>query len=365
MVVRHRDRVAAGGVRRRLGLGVEPARRKRLRRAPRSCRCDDDEEDARDDAAGWSWYVIVLVALNIVGCALAAVVDRASAGPATRSRKTPATSGTATSPNTTSRCRAGGSTCSTSPSSSASATCCGIPGMGAFAGYGKWTSAGEHDAATRQADDAQLEETFAPYRGQSDRRARAPIPMRVALGRSIFNNTCATCHGSSAQGAVGYPNLTDDIWHWGGSPERVLQTVLDGREGVMPEWGKVLTGMGGEHAVDDVAAYVRALLDPARACRTTTCAAQGKQLYDGVCVGLPRRRRQGQPGDRRAGPDRRLLAVRRRAARRCRRRSPTAARAAMPAHRALLGETRARLVAAYVWSLSHPAAAGRRQDAQR
>ena len=26
----------------------------------------------------------------------------------------------------------------------------------------------------------------------------------------------------------------------------------------------------------------------------------------------------------------------------------------MPAHRALLGETRARLVAAYVWSLSHP-----------
>ena len=32
-------------------------------------------------------------------------------------------------------------------------------------------------------------------------------------------------------------------------------------------------------------------------------------------------------------------------------------RGSMPAHRALLGETRARLVAAYVWSLSHPATA--------
>ena len=55
----------------------------------------------------------------------------------------------------------------------------------------------------------------------------------MRLGRSIFDNTCATCHGSTAQGAIGYPNLTDDIWHWGGSPQRVLQTVLDGREGVM------------------------------------------------------------------------------------------------------------------------------------
>jgi mono/diheme cytochrome c family protein len=43
----------------------------------------------------------------------------------------------------------------------------------------------------------------------------------------------------------------------------VLQTVLDGREGVMPEWGKVLTGMGGRDAVDYVAAYVRTLPQPA------------------------------------------------------------------------------------------------------
>ena len=71
-------------------------------------------------------------------------------------------------------------------------------------------------------------------------------PKAVALGRAIFANTCATCHGSSARGAIGYPNLTDDIWHWGGTPDRVLQTVLDGRAGVMPEWGTVLTGMGGE-----------------------------------------------------------------------------------------------------------------------
>src|SRR3546814_20185914 len=62
----------------------------------------------------------------------------------------------------------------------------------------------------------------------------------------IFSNNCATCHGTSAQGAIGFPNLSDDIWPWGGSPEDILTSILDGREGVMPEWGTVLTGMGGD-----------------------------------------------------------------------------------------------------------------------
>ena len=57
------------------------------------------------------------------------------------------------------------------------------------------------------------------------------------------------CHGSSAQGAPGYPNLTDDHWNWGGTPDRILQTVLDGREGVMAPLGTVLTGMGGDVAI--------------------------------------------------------------------------------------------------------------------
>ena len=102
-------------------------------------------------------------------------------------------------------------------------------GIGTWTGFGKWSSQGEHDR-DKAAADARLEETFAAYRDRPLPEL-SRYPQARELVRSIFANTCATCHGSSAQGAIGYPNLSDDIWHWGGSPERVLQTVLDGREG--------------------------------------------------------------------------------------------------------------------------------------
>ena len=177
------------------------------------------------------------------------------------------------------------------------------------------------------------------------------------LGRSIFNNTCATCHGSSAQGAVGYPNLTDDIWHWGGSPDRVLQTVLDGREGVMPEWGKVLTGMGGaaRSRATSPRTCVRCRIRR-RACRTTT-APRGASSCSKTCVPVATAwtarasRTLGAPDLTDDywlyGDDSTTL----------RATIANGRKGSMPAHRALLGETRARLVAAYVWSLSHPAPA--------
>src|SRR3546814_13398873 len=92
----------------------------------------------------------------------------------------------------------------------------------------------------------------------------------------------STCHGSSAQGAIGFPNLSDDIWHWGGAPEDILTSILDGREGVMPEWGTVLTGMGGDSAVISVVAFLRPLSDPARS--ADYLARQGQLLYEGDCI---------------------------------------------------------------------------------
>ena len=229
------------------------------------------------------------------------------------------------------------------------------PGLGAFAGYGRWTSAQEY-AQHKAGEDAKLAETFAPYNGQSiDHLARDPNA--VALGRSIFSNTCATCHGSSAQGAIGYPNLSDRIWHWGGSPERVLETVLNGREGVMPPWGKVLTGMGGPNAIDYVVAYVRTLSHPG-SLSNNYLAAQGKPLYDGVCVACHGEKGKGNQamgapdltddywlyGDTSEALRKTIIDGR---------------HGSMPAHRELLGETRARLVAAYVWSLSNQPGATR------
>jgi cytochrome c oxidase cbb3-type subunit 3 len=222
-------------------------------------------------------------------------------------------------------------------------------GLGRIPGYSSWTSAGEH-AESKAIEDAKLEQTFKPFAGRAiDQLAKDP--KAVALGRSIFSNTCATCHGSTGQGAVGYPNLTDDIWHWGGTPERILETVLDGREGMMPEWGTVLTGMGGPDAVDYVIAYVRTLSAP-ETLQNNYMAARGQKLFEGVCAachGVDGKGNQdlGAPDltDRYwlYGSSRESL-------------YQTIAHGrhgSMPAHRELLGETRARLAAAYVWSLSH------------
>ena len=230
-----------------------------------------------------------------------------------------------------------------------------FPGMGNLPGFGKWTSKGEHKRE-QTAENAKLEATFAPFQGKPI-DVLAADPTARKLGRSIFNNTCATCHGSSAQGAIGYPNLSDRIWHWGGSPERVLETVLNGREGVMPPWGKVLTGMGGPNAIDYVVAYVRTLSHPG-SLSNNYLAAQGKPLYDGVCVACHGEKGKGNQamgapdltddywlyGDTSEALRKTIIDGR---------------HGSMPAHRELLGETRARLVAAYVWSLSNQPGATR------
>jgi cytochrome c oxidase cbb3-type subunit 3 len=227
------------------------------------------------------------------------------------------------------------------------------PGLGAYAGTGKWTSAKEHDT-DKAAEDSKLDKSLSAYAGQPiDVLARDPNALRI--GRSIFGNTCAGCHGSSARGAIGYPNLTDTIWHWGGSPDRVLQTVLDGREGVMPAWGKTLTGMGGDNAVMEVSAYVRTLGTGDRALLNNYFAAQGKTMFDGICAGCHGAEGKGNPQI--GAPDLTDSYWLYGGSDEAIRQSISEGRhGTMPAWRSVLGETRARLAAAYVWSLSNPPA---------
>lgn len=224
------------------------------------------------------------------------------------------------------------------------------PGFGAFAGTSQWTSAKEHDAEKAR-EDQKLAATFAPYQGQSIDRI-AQDPKAVALGKAIFSNTCATCHGSSAKGAIGYPNLTDDVWKWGGTPDAILTSITNGREGVMTPWGKVLTGMGGDQAVDYVIAYVRTLSNP-KLLENNFLAAQGKPLYEGVCVACHGIDGKGNTAlgapdltddDWLYGDSTESL----------RETIVNGRHGVMPPHKGILSDVRARLVGAYVWSLSRP-----------
>ena len=54
---------------------------------------------------------------------------------------------------------------------------------------------------------------------------------------------------------MGAPNLTDDLWLYGGSPRAIAETLTKGRNGVMPAHGEFL----GEAKVHILAAYVYSL----------------------------------------------------------------------------------------------------------
>jgi cytochrome c oxidase cbb3-type subunit III len=60
----------------------------------------------------------------------------------------------------------------------------------------------------------------------------------LALGKKVFADNCAACHGPEGKGSrdAGAPNLTDKIWLYGSSKETIVQGIVNGRGGVMPNW---------------------------------------------------------------------------------------------------------------------------------
>jgi cytochrome c oxidase cbb3-type subunit 3 len=60
----------------------------------------------------------------------------------------------------------------------------------------------------------------------------------AARGAMIFKENCVLCHGDAAKGNqdVGAPNLTDRIWLYGSDEATIIETVTNGRAGVMPAW---------------------------------------------------------------------------------------------------------------------------------
>ena len=81
----------------------------------------------------------------------------------------------------------------------------------------------------------------------------------AAAGRTVFETNCAACHGVDGKGnpLVGAPNLTDDVWLYGGDAATLKQTIEAGRNGQMPAFGDRL----GAERVRLLAAYAIHLSD--------------------------------------------------------------------------------------------------------
>jgi len=150
-----------------------------------------------------------------------------------------------------------------------------FPGLGNLPGLLGWSQIGRYQSEISQAE-TQQEAVFARFRDM-DEQALMADPEAIAIGRRLFANNCAMCHGSDARGAPGFPNLADNDWLYGGSYEQVLTTIRQGRSGVMPPMGAAL----GENGVRDVVVYVQKLsgqkADP-------DLAAAGKKHFDTVCA---------------------------------------------------------------------------------
>jgi cytochrome c oxidase cbb3-type subunit 3 len=82
------------------------------------------------------------------------------------------------------------------------------------------------------------------------------IQFTRAVGKTLFNDNCAACHGSGGAGVVGlFPNLVDDDWLWGGSVDEIHQTLVQGRNGFMPPFKQTFN----QQQLNEVVEYVLSL----------------------------------------------------------------------------------------------------------
>jgi cytochrome c oxidase cbb3-type subunit 3 len=152
------------------------------------------------------------------------------------------------------------------------------PGLGSYQGSFGWSSRGEYDGEMKQAE-AKYAPIFAKFQSQ-DVKAVAVDPEAKKMGERLFLTYCAQCHGSDARGAKGFPNLTDKDWLWGGEPEQIKISILEGRQGVMPPHAQL-----GAETVKDLAHYVRSL-SPDKLAHDVARAARGKEAFNTVgCAG--------------------------------------------------------------------------------
>jgi cytochrome c oxidase cbb3-type subunit 3 len=90
----------------------------------------------------------------------------------------------------------------------------------------------------------------------SGQRADAEL---AAAGKARFQMVCMACHGMDGKGnqALGAPNLTDEIWLYGGHPADIETSIISGRNGNMPAHENLLN----EDRRRLIAAYVKGLSD--------------------------------------------------------------------------------------------------------
>jgi cytochrome c oxidase cbb3-type subunit 3 len=149
------------------------------------------------------------------------------------------------------------------------------PAIGTYAGKLGWTQVNQYEQEMEAAN-----KTIAPLYAKFAAMPVEELAVNAeakAIGERIFMNNCSQCHGSDAHGSRGFPNLTDKDWIYGGSPEKIAETLTNGRVGMMPP---MAAAVGTEDDVKNVANYVLSL---SNSDHDATRAAAGKEKF-AVCA---------------------------------------------------------------------------------
>ncbi len=128
------------------------------------------------------------------------------------------------------------------------------PGLGTYGGKLGWTSTGQHQLEVDKGN-AEVAPLYAKFAAMKPEDV-AKDTQAMAIGERLFMNNCAQCHGSDARGNKGFPNLTDNDWLGGGTPEIIKATITNGRIGMMPP---MAAAVGTADDVKNVAQYVLSL----------------------------------------------------------------------------------------------------------
>ena len=87
---------------------------------------------------------------------------------------------------------------------------------------------------------------------------REAVAEQAAAGQQEYNRLCAACHGPDGKGQtmLGAPDLTNNIWLYGGSREQITDVLRNGRNGQMPGFA----GRLDENRLHILNAYVKSLM---------------------------------------------------------------------------------------------------------
>lgn len=216
------------------------------------------------------------------------------------------------------------------------------PGLIVYPGALGWSTDSLYKDEVKQAK-AEFDPIFDAYAKQ-DVKTVAADKGALQIGGRLFQTYCVQCHGTDMRGSKGFPNLVDNDWLYGGTPEAIKTSIMDGRNGMMPAFGEQLK----PDQIADVAQYALSLSGRSSA---ADAAKRGEETFKTTCAACHGPDGKGNPAL--GAPNLTdnvwlyggsLATV-----------TETIAKGRqgkMPAHKDLLGEPRVHLLAAYVYAQS-------------